>query len=52
MSMKKKILNRNTCFIVVISLICCALLSMPGLYNSPYAREEERCLGRVTEADD
>jgi uncharacterized membrane protein len=46
-----KILNRNTIFALVILLISCILLWMPSLYQSPYAREEERYGGRVLETD-
>ncbi len=47
----KRLLNRHSVFVVIVSLIISVLLLMPDLYTSPYAREEERCIGEVTEAD-
>ncbi|HTY24824.1 MAG TPA: YibE/F family protein [Desulfomonilaceae bacterium] len=47
-----QILNRDTVFVLLILLVTCALLLMPNLYNSPYAREEERCAGQVLAVDD
>lgn len=51
MSLKGKILHRNSIFVLIVLLVSSLLLLMPNLYNSPYAREEQRCLGRVLEAD-
>jgi uncharacterized membrane protein len=47
-----KILNRDTVFVLIIFLVTCALLRMPDIYTSPYAREEERYVGQVLAADD
>ena len=47
-----KILNRDTVFVLIIFVITCALLRMPDLYSSPYARDEQRYSGRVLAVDD
>lgn len=49
--MRSKLLNRNVIFASIIFLISCLLLWIPGLYSSPYARDEERYQGRVLETD-
>ena len=51
MSLKGKVLNRNSVFVLIVFVVSCLLLLMPNLYNSPYAREEQRFAGRVLEAD-
>jgi uncharacterized membrane protein len=52
MPLKSRFFNRNVVFVLIVFLASCTLLSMPSLYTSPYARDEERCTGRVVEADD
>ena len=49
--MRRKLLNRNVIFAGTILLISCLLLWMPSLYNSPYARDEQRYQARVLETD-
>jgi uncharacterized membrane protein len=49
---RTKILNKDTAFVLLIFLATCALLRMPDLYSSPYARDEERYAGRVLTVDD
>jgi uncharacterized membrane protein len=44
--------RRNFSFIGVIVLIIAACLMLPDLYISPYARDEERCVGTVLAVDD
>ena len=43
--------NRNTVFVLIILGATCALLYMPDLYTSPYARVEERYRARVLSVD-
>lgn len=45
------IFNRNAIFVTILLSACCILLLMPSLYDSPYARDEQRYIGRVLEAD-
>lgn len=52
MAMEKKLWKRHTVFVLAVFLASCALLGIPSLYQSPYGRDQERCLGRVTEVDD
>src|SRR5208337_844084 len=51
MSFRGKILHRNSIFVLIVLLVSSLLLFMPNIYTSPYAREEQRCVGRVLEAD-
>jgi uncharacterized membrane protein len=48
---KSKYFNRNTIFIFFLLLVSAAMLIMPGLYQSPYARDEERYSARVLKVD-
>ncbi len=47
----RRIMSRNAAFALCIGALVCVLLVMPGLYDSPYARDEERCVGRITAVD-
>ncbi|MGO9122118.1 MAG: YibE/F family protein [Desulfomonilaceae bacterium] len=47
-----KIWNRDTVFVLIIIFVTCALLRMPDLYTSPYAKAEERYRGQVLAVDD
>lgn len=51
MTTRNSIINRNTIFVCILLLVSALMLLMPGLYKSPYAREEERYSARVLEAD-
>jgi uncharacterized membrane protein len=47
----QRIINRNTVFVLVIALASSVLMWMPDLFKSPYARDEERYVGRVVDTD-
>jgi len=47
----RRMCNHHSVFVLIVSLIIAVLLLMPDLYTSPYARQEERCIGEVLEAD-
>jgi uncharacterized membrane protein len=44
--------SRDTVFVIIILMATCALLYMPDIYTSPYARAEERYRARVVAVDD
>lgn len=43
--------NVDPIFVGVIFLAILVMLTIPDIYHSPYAREEERCTGRVVSID-
>lgn len=47
----RQYLNHHVAFALIVSAIILILLIMPDIYTSPYAREEERCIGEVISVD-